>query len=600
MKLDIKVKYNTVNYLVKNIENEELTTISRFLGDRIYNTDSYVMMLGETSSGKSTIINGLMQENSLFVSSAPSTGTITEVELKENITENELYAINKDATIERIDDDTFNKLLKEADNELQRLKLVTKSPKYNLNNMRIFDTPGYGSIIKEHEEVLKEFIPNSDVIIYTVNYRIGIQENDYSFLRFLKEIIREDVEIVLVINRCPASISNSDRRIVEIKKYISDILHDEIKTFFVKTEVTEDEYGYPLPKCEELWEYVESIINSPKRREMLENVFYEYIVDLLGKCENEIQKRYENSQLSKEMKDKIKERSNQFIENVENLIPSMIEPTFNNLISSIDNKLNIAKNNINDRVLNSIDKVSTANMDETISFVSNHLLPHSTEIETLEVKRYIEVTLEDLNDRVNDYLNTEIIEFNKDIELCFSTSTELAAKNMGKKIGVRALTGGLTKYFVKFGGRGGAGAGVANAASHALKVVGNVFNKKFKLATHNALKSTLKKIGATSVRAISNAAIVVIELATVIVEYSTWKTKLRNKSSKAINDWYKEARSLIKEDLLNLKGENIQTLKEIIVEEKSKYDYSEDIPDEKDTDELLKLLNKTKIELGLE
>lgn len=106
--------YNLVNSIIEKTEDKELKVLSAFLGDRIRNIDSYVLMLGETSSGKSSIINGLMDENTLFVSSTPSTGSITEVEFKDEIIENQLYAINKDATIERIDNDVFDQLLKKA------------------------------------------------------------------------------------------------------------------------------------------------------------------------------------------------------------------------------------------------------------------------------------------------------------------------------------------------------------------------------------------------------------------------------------------------------------------------------------------------------
>lgn len=591
--------YNLVNSIIEKTGDEELKVLSAFLGDRIRNIDSYVMMLGETSSGKSSIINGLMEENTLFVSSTPSTGSITEVEFKDDIIENQLYAINKDATIERIDEDVFNQLIKKPDEELQRLKLVTKSTKYNLSNMRLFDTPGYGSIVREHEEVLMEFIPNSDVIIYTVNYKIGIQENDYAFLGFLKELIREDVEIILLINRCPVNFRESDKRIVEIRKYITDILHEDIKTFYIKTEFTEDEYGYPLPKSEELWKYVEGIINSPKRIKELEEAFECYTIDLLGKCENLIDKQYSNIKLSNIQKEQIKKRTEELINNINSVIPDLIEPTFDNLVETIPKNLAMAKYNVEEKVLSSIDNVSTANMDETISYVSNHLLPYSTSQETLEVKRYIEVKLEELNDEVSDYLNKEIMDFNKDIELTFSTATELAGKGIGKKVGSKMVTGALSNYFIKFGGAGGAGAGVANAASHALKVAGDFFGKTFTRETHNALKHTLSKIGATSTKFISSAAAVLVELATIIIDYSTWKSKLKNKTGKAINEWYNDTLEAVRNDLKELKKQNIETLKSIIEEETRKYNYDEEIKDEKEINKLIEELQVVKEKLGV-
>lgn len=597
MNKKILEKYYMVNSIVEQIDDYELNALSAFLCDRIKNIDSYVMMFGETSSGKSTIINGLMREDALFVSSAPSTAAITEVEFKDEISENSFYAINKDATIEKIDNKVFNDLLKNPDKDLQRLKLVTKTTKYDLSNMRLFDTPGYGSIIDEHDEVLKEFIPNSDIIIYTINYRIGVQENDYAFLKFLKELTRDNIEIILLINRCPENINKSDRRIIEIQRYIFDILHNDIKTFFIKNEFVED--GYPLPLAEELWTYIEKIINSPKRLEVLEEAFEQYIIELLGKCEILIEKEYQNIKLSQNDKEKTKALSDKFMNNVEKLIPTLIEPTFDKLIKSIPNKLKSSKYNIESSVMSSIDKVSTISMEENITYVSNHLLPYSTFTETLELKRYIEITLEELNEKVNDYLNAEIIQFNKDIEICFSTELELATKSMGKKVGTEFVKGGLTKYFVSFGGAGGAGAGVANAASHTLKVAGDFFGKTFTRETHNTLKRVLAKIGATSVRSIANAATVIVELLSVIIEYGTWKAKLKKKAGIAINDWHNEIFSVINEDIIKLKKENIDTLKSIIKDQTSKYEYNEQVKDEKEITTLVQNLKNIKDQLGV-
>lgn len=591
-------KYNLVNSLVEKIDDEGLNVLSKFLKNRIMNVDSYVMMLGETSSGKSTIINGLMQENVLFVSSAPSTGAITEVEFKVDVKENEFYAINKDATIEEVDYSMFNELLKEPDNELERVKLVTKSSKYKLDNMRLFDTPGYGSIVKEHEEILKEFIPNSDVIIYTVNYRIGIQENDYAFLGFLKELIRDDVKILLLINRCPAKVSESDRRVAEILRYVNDILHEDIPVFFVETERLEDEDAYPLPQASALWSYVEKLIISPEREKALEEVFSGYILELFYKCEAEIENKYQNIKLSQELKDDIRNYSKRFADNVNSLIPNEIIPTFDRLKKSMPKELDIAKGKAEKKVITSIENVDKISMDEMIPYVNNHLLPFSIQQETLEVKRYLEIELNDLNDKINDYLNTQLMEFNNEVSICFSTATELAAKGMGKKIGNKALAVGLTKYFVSFGGAGGAGAGVANAASHALKVAGDLFGKTFKRETHNALKHTLSKIGATSLRAISTAAVVIIELATVIVDYNTWQSKLKTRVTKAIDEWYYETLNNIQEDLEKLKTENMDTLNAIVAEEIERYNYKEEIPNETETLKLIDMLDEIKQKIG--
>ena len=205
-------KLRLLQPLLQAVNQEAITAQAKFLYDRISNPDSYLVFLGETSSGKTSMINGLLGDHVLPVKAIPTTATITEVELCNDIPEDEYYAINKDATLEDLTLSQFKELCLKPTETLARLKIrhkITYSSK-GLANLRIFDTPGYGSIIKEHEEVLKEFLPNSDVIVYTVNYVAGIKESDYTFLRFLKELVRDDVKFLLLINMCPTDAAVGD------------------------------------------------------------------------------------------------------------------------------------------------------------------------------------------------------------------------------------------------------------------------------------------------------------------------------------------------------------------------------------------------------
>ena len=319
---------------------------------------------------------------------------------------------------------------------------------------------------------------------------------------------------------------------------------------------------------------------------------------MLYRCEAEIENKYESITLSQELKDEIRSCSKQFADNVNSLIPNEIIPTFDRLKKSIPKELEIARVKAEKKVIESIENVDKISMDEMIPYVNNHLLPFTIQKETLEVKRYLEIELNCINDRINDYLNTQLMEFNNEVSIRFSTATELAARGIGKKLGNKAIAGGLTRYFASFGGAGGAGAGVANAASHALKVAGDLFGKTFKRETHNALKHTLSKIGASSLRAISTAAVVIIELATVIVDYNTWQNKLKSRVTKALGQWYFETIENIEEDLDKLKMENIQTLNSIVAENIERYNYKEEIPNQKDTLELMEMLDEIKQKLG--
>ena len=145
----------------------------------------------------------------------------------------------------------------------------------------------------------------------------------------------------------------------------------------------------------------------------------------------------------------------------------------------------------------------------------------------------------------------------------FSNFAVKAGEGFVKDAAGKLFNSGLLQYFAKFGGRGGAGAGVANAASHALKVLGDLFGHTFKRETHIALKQAISKIGLTSTKAIGAAASVIIELVVMVFEYGTWKPMLISKTKKGLGKWKDDTIELIQKDLDKLEEENINTISSI-------------------------------------
>ena len=180
--------------------------------DRIINPAHYVVMLGETSSGKSALINSIFDKKILVESVKPTTGVVTEVVI-DSESEESLIAVNKDSSIEILDKDKFDILTVKPNENLNRLKYIGTCKDSKYNGMRLFDTPGYGSLISEHEEVLKDFIPESDFIVYVVSYRVGLGDDDFQFLKYVGEIINDKVEVVLAINMCPSDVEEDNKRV---------------------------------------------------------------------------------------------------------------------------------------------------------------------------------------------------------------------------------------------------------------------------------------------------------------------------------------------------------------------------------------------------
>lgn len=558
--------------LVSITGNPEIEAMSKFLYERIKHHDSYVVFLGETSSGKSSIINGLLDAPILPMKASPSTAAITEIELSNNCSGDEFYAINKNATIEKLNYKHFLQLSERPDEKLKRLKVKKKIDKTSLDNVRIFDTPGYGSIVAEHEEVLKDFLPNSDIVVYTVNYKIGIQDEDYIFLGFLRELIREDVKIYLLINRCPIGIHSKNPKVRNICSFVSDALTVNPEVFILHNLEAEEGNGHPLPHNSELWSSISKELISPNRLKSLESAFDKYIEDLYLRCFKIIESRYLSAKIDKDDYEAILKVQKESAIRIRHAIPTMIIPVFDKIKNELPKRFEDVKNNVAKKIFSEINTSDRTGMEEMVAYTNAHLLPYTIKVETSEVQRYIDIELDDLNRQVDDYLQKEIVRFNNEITIQIQTNAGAAASSiiagMIKEVGKNSLEG----YFVAYGGMGGANAGVANAVSHLLKKVGDLLGHTFSRSTHNGIKHFLAKIGATSMKAVGVAIAVVAEILFIAYKLATWKRKLKGKITDALKQWQDETLSIVTTDLAKLREENIETIKNIANDIKHTFD----------------------------
>ena len=89
----VLAKLEALEPLIKATGDENIKALSSFLYERITHPDSYLVFLGETSSGKSSVINGLLNENIVPVKASPSTAAITEVEISAEKKDDSFLAI---------------------------------------------------------------------------------------------------------------------------------------------------------------------------------------------------------------------------------------------------------------------------------------------------------------------------------------------------------------------------------------------------------------------------------------------------------------------------------------------------------------------------
>lgn len=558
--------------VVKAADSSRITGLFRFLVERVKNPDSYVVFLGETSCGKSSLINGIIDKPILPVSARPSTGTITEIVFSPEVTNITYYKCLMDGHLNELSADEFEKQTWKPDADAARLRVMVPSAGF-LPGLRLFDTPGYNSIVEEHEEVLRDFLPNADAVIYTVGYKIGIQQEDFTFLRFLRELIGDDTPVVVAINRCPEGTTTDNRRIHEISNYITDIMGRRPEIFLIPA-VTDVPDGMPiLPKNDKLWRHIVGALNSTARQEKIAKAFDGYILDLFRQCDAIIKNRLAKAQMSeKEIKD-LKDAQRQYADHLRKAVPELIEPAFTSLISKMPGKVEETADTVKNIIYQDIANSDRTDMNEEVGFINSHLMPFNIQKYGKEIiNRYIDIELTDLNSRVDDYIQKETIKFNNRIAIQLQTCTSVAVSGLLSQSLGKIGSNGLSRYVVSFGGAGGANAGIANAASHLLKKTGDLVGKTFSRATHNQLKHTLAKIGATSMKRVGGAIAILAELLVFVVEMTTWKAKARGKVDKGLEKWKDETTPCIIKDLTKLKEQNISTLLQIADEQEHAFD----------------------------
>jgi GTPase SAR1 family protein len=115
---------------------------SRILMERLghLQTGALLVVVGEVNSGKSSFINALLGEDICEVAPEPCTAVIQELVYGE----------------ERVKTDLGD--------HWQRLQL----PKDVLRQVSIIDTPGTNSIIRNHQAITENYIPQSDLVIFVL------------------------------------------------------------------------------------------------------------------------------------------------------------------------------------------------------------------------------------------------------------------------------------------------------------------------------------------------------------------------------------------------------------------------------------------------
>ncbi|MGL4873225.1 MAG: dynamin family protein [Clostridium sp.] len=155
-----------------------------------------IAILGEFSSGKSTFINGILNEDILSYGDEPTTATNTIIKYGEK---EAIYVVDENNAKKKINRKNIKLYIKEGvkRRECSSIEIINKN-KYLKKGLVIVDTPGANINKYQHNIQRKRAIKESVVGVFLISCQ-SLTSN--SFIEFLKENKNELQKIIFVITK---------------------------------------------------------------------------------------------------------------------------------------------------------------------------------------------------------------------------------------------------------------------------------------------------------------------------------------------------------------------------------------------------------------
>ena len=573
-----------IDKVVDILENDDITAKNLLIKDRMINPAHYVVMLGETSSGKSALINSIFDKKVLIESVKPTTGIVTEVVI-DSESEEALIAIKKDSSIEVLDKDKFEAFTTKPNEDLQRLKYVGGCKESKYNGMRLFDTPGYGSLISEHEEVLKEFIPESDFIVYVVSYRVGLGDDDFQFLKYVGEIINDKVEVILAINMCPNDVQEDNKRIKEIQKSVNECIHRNVKIFFIESNIEKN------PETSKLWDYIYERVNDSNKKEELSETLKNYQDYILGECDIKIDSKIASIQCEKDHVGKRINIIKEFLDNKENILGTIDEEFARIKVKAIKliDKSDISVKKLIEEYIYEESKWTMK--EETCALMQHYYVPKLTNEETENLLNYIEDEIISLDRMIDNMLNAEITKLENTVRINAPSYTKVMEGIIEKHIG-DAIKQAIGEMFRKTVKKRPGKIKKYNIYTKNLKKLTNAFEKSSIGEINNNLNNLLKTVKATSLKGITEYLNVFTDSIFFLHDSLTWQNKISEISMEAIDNWANDLDKAIRKYLDELKETNKEEISALFDELSEEFSNNEKELDNISSEELVRYKNE--------
>jgi hypothetical protein len=504
----------------------------RLLTQRIHRPDAFVSVVGETSTGKSTLINALLGAPILPAAAGPSTGTVTQVICRQ-LAADRMLAVHRDGTQAELDDSTFRAFSQTPPAGLLRLQLHTDRAGPERRGFNIIDTPGYNAVVAEHEQVLQAFLPESDAIVFVAGYRTGFGQADQDLYEVAREAAADDPDMpmVLAVNRAPAAATLSDKRIVEIAANARDSLHRDVEVVLVRSAApSEPGAPQPLPDVAGLWPAVFHAAQSAERRNRVQRKLALALAELCRGVRLGIATRLDADAASAEevalqleaLRDG-RERSLVAVKACVARLSIMLPAVVRREAGRVEGEIG--------KLVDSSEK--WLGQPDCTTYVMEHALPFEGRRSCEAVSDAIAMELERLDRELEEIANTTVRKLRERIRPANDAASRMAndlALVLSKRTG-GAVANNLLRGF---GGVGGVAAGAGNLVKTLLRRAGDVVGKKFSREVYAQIGRVFNKRMVSSLGVVASGA---IDAAIFVWDVHRWRGQLKERVSAELKSW---------------------------------------------------------------
>lgn len=262
--------------IAKSLNLNDVLAEIQFIEDRLNNINQQIIIpiVGEFSSGKTTLLNSLMDNKKLETASKPTTSVIYETFFGNEKEYAVMIFDNGDTQV--VED--ISELKNETFQNVSLVKIYDTSMKVPDSTVLV-DTPGLSSSDSKHLEALSNYLPNADALIICIDAN---QQITNSLLNFLKINNLTHLPFYIIITKAD---TKTEKEIDQIKNYIAkniDLPYDNL----ICVSSLKNELGEFFPLMDKIQKSKNQIINNSLnfKLESTKQYLKKQIITLLENC----------------------------------------------------------------------------------------------------------------------------------------------------------------------------------------------------------------------------------------------------------------------------------------------------------------------------